>query len=246
MAPAVLDATFMIISTLPSDITDPINARILAVSEDRIAGFCRDPIGEIARQSGLSPAVVVERITAMLRAGTIRRVRQTLLATNLAQGALVAWVVPAGETQQRLRLDVSERSIFRARRDPQHRFGGCRQQIPALDHAEGSAGIFDGESLPASLHAHRGRGIQTHAGQTAVRAGRRPRAPPRTGAGQQGRSAGGRHRKRHRPIERPGLARPDSAEARVRAGGNLGKSLGRPRAERRAFHWRNFAGLPRI
>src|SRR5205823_2192217 len=32
---------------------------------------------------------------AMLRAGTIRRVRQTLLATNLADGALVAWKVPA-------------------------------------------------------------------------------------------------------------------------------------------------------
>jgi hypothetical protein len=34
------------------------------------------------------------RIAAMLRAGTIRRVRQTLLATNLAEGALVAWEVP--------------------------------------------------------------------------------------------------------------------------------------------------------
>ncbi len=31
----------------------------------------------------------------MLRAGTIRRVRQTLMATNLAPGALVAWVTPA-------------------------------------------------------------------------------------------------------------------------------------------------------
>jgi hypothetical protein len=30
----------------------------------------------------------------MLRSGTIRRVRQTLLATNLAHGALVAWEVP--------------------------------------------------------------------------------------------------------------------------------------------------------
>ena len=38
---------------------------------------------------------VIERIRAMLQAGTIRRVRQTLLATNLAQGALVAWQVPA-------------------------------------------------------------------------------------------------------------------------------------------------------
>jgi hypothetical protein len=35
----------------------------------------------------------------MLRAGTIRRVRQTLLATNLAQGALVAWQVPAGKLE---------------------------------------------------------------------------------------------------------------------------------------------------
>src|SRR5437588_7270951 len=34
------------------------------------------------------------RIAAMLRAGTIRRVRQTLLVTNLADGALVAWKVP--------------------------------------------------------------------------------------------------------------------------------------------------------
>src|SRR6202162_2962278 len=30
----------------------------------------------------------------MWSAGTIRRVRQTLLATNLAEGALVAWKVP--------------------------------------------------------------------------------------------------------------------------------------------------------
>ena len=31
----------------------------------------------------------------MLRAGTIRRVRQTLMSINLARGALVAWRVPA-------------------------------------------------------------------------------------------------------------------------------------------------------
>src|ERR1700740_2289620 len=37
------------------------------------------------------------RIGAMLRAGRIRRVRQTLLATNLAEGALVAWKVPEEE-----------------------------------------------------------------------------------------------------------------------------------------------------
>ncbi len=82
------------LSPLPVSTTDPINAKILAVSEDRLQGFQRDPLGEIARQSGVELAVVVERIQAMLQAGTIRRVRQTLLATNLAQGALVAWQVP--------------------------------------------------------------------------------------------------------------------------------------------------------
>jgi hypothetical protein len=37
---------------------------------------------------------VLERLRAMLAAGTIRRIRQTLMATNLAPGALVAWRVP--------------------------------------------------------------------------------------------------------------------------------------------------------
>lgn len=74
--------------------TDPINAQILAVSEDRIQGFVRDPFGEIARMSGLDVELVMERIRAMLRGGTIRRVRQTLMATNLAEGALVAWQFP--------------------------------------------------------------------------------------------------------------------------------------------------------
>src|SRR5579863_4766942 len=82
-------------TTVPVAVDDPINAQILTVSEDRIAGFCADPIGQIARQSGVEEDVVIERIAAMLRAGNIRRVRQTLLATNLAQGSLVAWVVPA-------------------------------------------------------------------------------------------------------------------------------------------------------
>jgi DNA-binding Lrp family transcriptional regulator len=79
---------------IPTTFTDPINAKILAVSEDRLQGFQRDPLGEISRQSGVALSDVIARIQAMLRAGTIRRVRQTLLATNLAQGALVAWQVP--------------------------------------------------------------------------------------------------------------------------------------------------------
>jgi len=77
----------------PVSVEDPINAAILSVSEDRIAGFMRDPLGEIARRSGIDLDTTIERIRAMLASGTIRRVRQTLLATNLANGALVAWQV---------------------------------------------------------------------------------------------------------------------------------------------------------
>lgn len=73
---------------------DPLNARILAISEDKITGFHREPFERIAELSGVAEATVLERIRLMLTAGTIRRVRQTILATNLAEGALVAWKVP--------------------------------------------------------------------------------------------------------------------------------------------------------
>jgi DNA-binding Lrp family transcriptional regulator len=79
---------------VPIHTTDEINARILAVSEDRIQGFQVDPLGEIARLSGVELPAVIERIRAMLRAGTIRRVRQTLMSINLAAGGLVAWAIP--------------------------------------------------------------------------------------------------------------------------------------------------------
>jgi DNA-binding Lrp family transcriptional regulator len=89
---------------------DPINRAILEVSEDRIKGFVREPIATIAKLSGVDKNTVVERIREMLKAGTIRRVRQTLLATNLAQGALVAWKI-----DDRLINDAFE---FIAKRDP--------------------------------------------------------------------------------------------------------------------------------
>jgi DNA-binding Lrp family transcriptional regulator len=79
---------------LPVEHNDPINAKILAISEDKIEGFVREPFEEIAHRSGVDVDTVMARIAAMLRVGTIRRVRQTLLATNLADGALVAWKVP--------------------------------------------------------------------------------------------------------------------------------------------------------
>lgn len=94
-------------ATIPTNHTDPINAQILAVSEDRLQGFHREPFQEIARLSGLELDTVLERIRAMLEAGVIRRVRQTLNSTKLAHGALVAWKVDAA------RLDETFDFMFR-------------------------------------------------------------------------------------------------------------------------------------
>jgi DNA-binding Lrp family transcriptional regulator len=80
--------------SIPTEHTEETNARILAVSEDMIRGFLRHPFQKIAADSGVPFETVVERIRAMLAAGVIRRVRQTLLANKLAEGALVAWKVP--------------------------------------------------------------------------------------------------------------------------------------------------------
>ena len=79
---------------IPTEITDPTNAEILKVSEDLVSGFQEYPFHVIAEQSGVPLDTVLERIKAMLQAGVIRRVRQTLLSTKLAHGALVAWSVP--------------------------------------------------------------------------------------------------------------------------------------------------------
>ena len=85
---------------MPISPQDHINVKILAVSEDKLAGFQRDPFGEIAHRSGVDIDTVVERVRALVESGTVRRVRQTLLATNLAQGALVAWQVPQDTLQE--------------------------------------------------------------------------------------------------------------------------------------------------
>jgi DNA-binding Lrp family transcriptional regulator len=81
-------------SVIPVEHSEPINATILAISEDLVAGFQRYPFHVIAEKSGLPLELVIERIRAMVEAGVVRRVRQTLLSTKLAHGALVAWKVP--------------------------------------------------------------------------------------------------------------------------------------------------------
>lgn len=81
-------------ASAPVQLDDPVNVAILEVAEDRLQGFQPEPFAEIARLSGVPEAVVIDRVRAMLAAGVIRRVRQTLMSTNLAQGALVAWQLP--------------------------------------------------------------------------------------------------------------------------------------------------------
>ena len=90
----------MTASSPPVDTRDAVNTAILAVSEDRLQGFQADPVGEIAARSGIDAAVVIERLRSMLAAGTIRRVRHTLLTTRLAAGALVAWRLPAAKLDE--------------------------------------------------------------------------------------------------------------------------------------------------
>src|SRR5260221_3169115 len=95
---------------IASEYTDEINAHILTYSEDKISGFVREPFREIAKMSGMDEELVITRIRSMLEAGTIRRVRQTLLATSLAQGALVAWKIASDKLESAF--------DFMVRRDP--------------------------------------------------------------------------------------------------------------------------------
>jgi hypothetical protein len=131
---------------VPVEHNDPVNARILAVSEDKIAGFAREPFQLIAERSGVELPVVLERIRAMLRAGTIRRVRQTLLATNLASGALVAWKLPPEK------LDAAFEFMFR--QDP---FSGH----VVLRSTDGATAGSD-YKLWTTLKAPRGFSLEEH------------------------------------------------------------------------------------
>ncbi len=141
--------------SVPADIHDATNALILSVSEDRLEGFQRDPTGEIARRTGLPVDQVIERLRAMLKAGTIRRIRQTLLATNLAAGALAAWQVPPG------RLDEAFDYLFLE--DP---FSG-HVVIRSTDGATPGAGY----RLWTTLKVPQGYSLERHARHLAQRLG---------------------------------------------------------------------------
>jgi DNA-binding Lrp family transcriptional regulator len=154
---SLLDSTVdsAVQAPIPTEITDPLNTRILAVSEDRIAGFVADPFAEIARLSGVSLPTVLARLRAMLASGTIRRIRQTLMATNLAPGALVAWRVPSE------RLDAAFEFLWKE--DP---FSGHIVVRSTDGETEGSA-----YRLWTTLKVPQGYSIAKHCGLLAGRIG---------------------------------------------------------------------------
>ena len=128
--------------------TDSVNSKILAVSEDQIQGFVREPFREIARLSGIEEGLVLDRIKAMLSAGTIRRVRQTLLATNLAEGALVAWKVPPEKLDSAFDYMFRPRSFFRTCGSSIDRFGHRRQRVQVVDNASRFHRASDSKGTP--------------------------------------------------------------------------------------------------
>lgn len=80
--------------TYPHAADDANNHRLLCVAEDCISGFHARPFAAVAEACGMEEEEVRGRLLAMLQAGVVRRVRQTLLSTSLAEGALVAWKLP--------------------------------------------------------------------------------------------------------------------------------------------------------
>jgi DNA-binding Lrp family transcriptional regulator len=145
----------MTATSVPSGVGDSLNRAILAVSEDRLQGFHPDPFGEIATRSGLAVETVIERIRAMLESGAIRRVRQTVLSTNIADGGLVAWKV-APE-----RLD--EAFDFMFREDP---FSG-HVVLRSTDAATPGSGY----RLWTTLKAPQGFSLEKHAAYLARKCG---------------------------------------------------------------------------
>ena len=145
----------MMCPAVPVTIDDPVNVAILTVSEDRLAGFQRDPIVAIVQQSGVDAGTVIERIRAMLTAGTIRRVRQTLLSTNLAQGALAAWSIPPDQ------LDRAFTYMFE--RDP---FSG--HVVIRTTDAESPGSIY---RLWTTLKVPQGFSMERHASFLAAQVG---------------------------------------------------------------------------
>ena len=185
----------------------------------------------------------MERIAAMLRAGTIRRVRQTLLATNLAEGALVAWKVAPEK------IDAAFDFMFQ--RDP---FSG-HVVLRSTDTVTAGSDY----KLWTTVKVPRGFSLQEHCALLADRVGADHfRLMPAKGIFTLG--VGHVRRKTIAPgskadvpakmlpvqagdVERSRMGCAHRTETRIHAGRNSIRRHGRPRARKPAFRWKNFIEL---
>ncbi len=171
----------------PPSIWIPSMPASSSISGDKIAGFVRDPFAEVAPPRGCAAGdgagIADSRHVSPL--GTIRRVRRTLLATNLAEGALVAWRRFAGGNgwMRAFRFSVSTRSFFRPCGDSFHRCQDFRQRLQAVDHAQGSDRFFLDEHCQLLARLTGAESFRLHAGEghLAARGRARPPQVDRTG-----------------------------------------------------------------
>ena len=79
----------MKIAAVPYEISDPVNARILAVSEDKLQGFQREPLQQIARQTGQRSLVAyaILGLAVSARGGKIADGAWLSLAIGLLQAS---------------------------------------------------------------------------------------------------------------------------------------------------------------
>ena len=207
----------MTTEVLPVGVDDPTNAAILAVSEDRIAGFRRDPLGEIAERSGVRPRDG-DRARARDARGRNDPPRTADAAREQTRTGSPRRVAGArGSPARRVRLHAPAGPIHGPLRDPHDRRRDAGLQLPAMDDAEGADRVLARAALRVPRRGDRRRALPPDACQEAVHARRRPRAPPRPGARQPHGRARRRDQCRGRAARRGRLARADGAQARVRA-----------------------------
>ena len=225
---------------IPIEHNEPTNAKILAISEDKIEGFVREPFEEIAKRSDVPVETVMERIAAMLRAGTIRRVRQTLLATNLAEGALVAWKVAPEK------IDAAFDFMFQ--RDPFSGHVVLRSTdtvtrglgLQTLDDSESAARLFVGGTLRAAGGPSRRGSFPTYAGERNFHTRRRTCSAKNDCAGKQGRCTGKDVAGASGDVERSRMGCAHRTETRIHAGRNSAQRHGKRAQRKPGFRWMNF------
>ena len=137
--------------------TDPVNARILSISEDKIAGFVRDPFAEIARQCRTAAR---NRARAHSRHARSRNHpprppdaacdQPRLRRARRLEGS-------AGKAGRGLRFHVPGGSLFRTCRDPLDGRQNPGRGLQALDDSEGAGRILARCALPGCSAGGRAR-----------------------------------------------------------------------------------------